>query len=459
MSATLALAPAARRGHGLMAVYGLLVLIVASIFSAMDRQILVLLGEPMRASLGLSDTLLGLLQGVGVTLFAGLAAVPLGWLADRHGRRQMLAICVLVWAASTAACGLSHSFTTLFISAVGLGIGEAGLAPIVYGLIPEIVPARRRALANGVFALAAIFGAGVGIALSGALVDQLATLRPQLPVALQSMESWRLAFLAVASPGPLVAAAVLLMRRHPERADANAEALPRDDARTALAPFARAHGRTMAGLFIGSGLTGVGLAAAGNWAPIVATRTFGAPPVEVGAGIGAAYLAGTAVGAVLGAGGVRVFGRRLGLATPLRVIAVGSLIAAATSALMLWAPDARTLYWLFGAQIAALIAGSVLAPTMLQDMSPAPLRSRVIAIGSTFAIGMGALSPVLVGALSDWMPAASRGLLTAMAGVGAVAFVAGALTILASEKHFVRTVRIVHPALDKKASLPPRRKP
>jgi hypothetical protein len=61
--------------------HGLAVLVVATIFGAVDRQILVLLAEPVRRTLGLSDTSLGMIQGIGITLFAGIAAVPVGWLS------------------------------------------------------------------------------------------------------------------------------------------------------------------------------------------------------------------------------------------------------------------------------------------------------------------------------------------------------------------------------------------
>ncbi|WP_219211490.1 MFS transporter [Variovorax boronicumulans] len=429
---------------GLLAGYGLLVLIIATVFSALDRQIFVLLAEPMRHSLGLSDTKLGLLQGAGITLFAGVAAVPLGWMADRYGRRVLLAGCVLVWATATAACGLAQDFSALFIAAACLGIGEAGLMPVVYGLIPEIVPARRRVLANGIYALTAILGAGLGMALSGALMEALEGVRPLLPAALQAMESWRLAFIAVALPGPLVALAVLLIRLHPERSGADA---PANAAKPALLPYVRAHMRTMVGVFGGSGLASLGVAASGTWAPVVATRLFGAPPAEVGQGIGAAYLLGTAVGALLGAASVKWLGQRVGLALPIRVVTVGAALSALASLLMLVTQSAVGLYMLFGLQVATLIAGSVLAPTMLQDMAPAALRSRVIAIGTAVTVGLSSLSPVLVGALSDLVQAGDRGLLLAMASIGAAAFALSAAVLRTAEAPFAKTVQTIYPEL------------
>lgn len=434
----------ATSAHSLLAGYGVLVLVIATIFSALDRQILTLLAEPMRQSLGLSDTKLGLLQGAGITLFAGVAAVPLGWLADRYGRRTLLAACVLVWTAATTACGLAQDFTALFLAAIGLGIGEAGLAPIVYGLIPEIVPERRRVLANGVYTLAAILGSGLGMSLSGALVDALDALRALLPPAFHAMESWRLAFLAVAVPGPVVALAVLLIRLHPQGGGPEAA---EEQSGQDLQAYVKNHGRTMLFVFGGSGLMALGIAACANWAPIVAARVFGASAAEVGQGIGLSYLLGTAAGAALGAAGVRLLRRRAGMATPVRVVVIGAVLAALSSLAMLFLHSAEGLYLLFGMQVSALIAGSVLMPTLLQDMTPAPLRSRLIALGTGVTVGLSALSPVLVGALSDLLHGSAQGLVMSMAGVGAAAFALSALVLRAAEKPFVLTVEQVHPGL------------
>lgn len=433
--------PASSPARSWLAGYGLLVLVVATIFNALDRQILGLLAEPMRHSLGLSDTQLGLLQGVGITLFVGVAAVPLGWLADRFGRRALLAACVLVWTAATAACGLAHDFSALFLAAIGLGIGEAGLTPIIYGLIPQIVSERRRVLANGIYTLAVILGSGLGITLSGALVQALDGVRPMLPSAWQALESWRLAFLIVALPGPLVALAVLLIRLHPGRGDAD---VPMAGAKPALPAYFRAHGRTMIYVFGGSGLLALALAASVNWAPIVAARVFGATAAQVGQGIGLSYLLGTAAGAVLGAVGVKLLRRRVGLATPIRVVVIGSALAALASLLMLAVHSAAGLYLLFGVQVAALIAGSVLMPTLLQDMTPAALRSRLIAIGTGVSVGLSVLSPVLVGALSDLLQSSAQGLLIAMAGVGAVGFALASVVMRAAEQPFLKTIEKIH---------------
>ena len=421
----------------MLAWYGLVVLIIATVLAAVDRQVMVLLAEPIRQSLGLSDTKLGLLHGVGITLFSGAAAVPLGWLADRYGRRIVLASCVLVWTAATAACGLAWDFPSLFAAAIGLGIGEAGLAPIVYGLIPEMVPAKRRVLANGIYAVAAIFGAGIGIWLSGSLIDTLQSARDLLPLAMRSMETWRLAFFAVALPGPVVAVLIMLirLRKAPAGPGKAGAAAP-----MRLADYLRKHGTTVLGVFGGTGLGGLGIAALGAWAPVIASRNFGGTPQEVGQGIGAAYLIGTLAGALIGGFGVRWLRPLLGVATPIRVLVIGFALSAVAAAGLLGATSAMHVYVLFGLQVAFLIAGSVVAPTLLQDMTPSTLRSRVIALGSVVTLLLTALSPVLVGVVSDALQAEPRGLQVSVAVVAAAGLVLGSFLTFKVERRFVATV-------------------
>ena len=437
---------------GLFAWYGLLVLIAATVLAAVDRQILVLLAEPMRQSLGLSDTKLGLLQGAGIALFAGATAVPLGWLADRYGRRAVLAACVLVWTAATAACGLAWDFQSLFVAAIGLGIGEAGLAPIIYGLIPDIVAPKKRVLANGIYAVAAIFGAGLGIGLSGAMVEVIQTLRHLLPPAISELEPWRLSFFAVALPGPVIAVMILLIRL---RKHAASDAAARATSPLRLADYLRAHGRTLLGVFGSTGLGGLGIAALAAWVPVIATRNFGGTPQQVGQGIGAAYLIGTVCGALIGGYGVRKLRPVVGVATPVRVLAIGLGLSAVSSAALFAATTAWQVYVLFGLQVAFLISGTVLAPTLLQDMTPAALRSRILALGSVVTILLSALSPILVGLMSDALQAGPRSLLIATTIVASVSLALGAVLTKGVEGRFVGTVKAVAAQAELDDDVPP----
>src|SRR6266403_713650 len=85
------------RSASILAWYAFGVLVLTTVFALLDRQIIVLVMPSLQTSLHLSDLELGALQGLGMALFAGIAGYPIGWLADRYGRRRLLAIGVLVW--------------------------------------------------------------------------------------------------------------------------------------------------------------------------------------------------------------------------------------------------------------------------------------------------------------------------------------------------------------------------
>ena len=115
--------------------YGLAALIVVSLYGFVDRQVFVLLAEPIKLSMKLSDLQLGLLQGLGVAVFAAIVSYPIAWLADRFDRRVVLSACIAVWSLAVIACGLARDFNELFVASAIVGAGEAGLTPIVFALI------------------------------------------------------------------------------------------------------------------------------------------------------------------------------------------------------------------------------------------------------------------------------------------------------------------------------------
>ncbi len=434
-------------GAAASAWYALAILILATFLGTLDAALLKLLAEPIKHSLDLSDTQLGLMQGAGLTLFAGIATFPIGWIADRYDRRVVLAGCIVLWSVATAVRGTSHSFEAMFLASIGLGIGEAGLAPIVYSLIPDLFPSKQRVLATGIYVLLSITGAGVGIALGGAMMPMLESLRPDMPLALQGLETWRLTCMAVALPGPFVALLVLLIRwRIAANSVARAIVSVHNGMvepvaiapRTGMLCYVRDHWRTLIGIVSGIGLSSMGLAALGNWLPVLATREYGASPAQVGQGIGMAILGGTLAGATLGGLLLRHMRRHFGLAAPLRVIMLGQVVAGALSLMLLLVRSANDIYILSGLMLTPLIATSMLSPTLLQDLSPTHLRTRMISLFTIALLPFGALSPVLVGMVSDH----HGQLVTAILGITFTGIAVGALILRMTEASFTRTTAL-----------------
>ncbi|VVE66919.1 MFS transporter [Pandoraea anapnoica] len=419
----------ARRARyaGVGAWLGLLALVVVTFFANVDRQMLVLLAELIRAEFGLADIQVGLLQGAGIALFAGAAAIPIGWLADRMDRRVVLALCILLWSAATAACGLATGFWTLFIASIGLGIGEAGLMPIIYGLLPDLFPARQRILANSVFAMVNLLSAGAGMALGGLLIQGIDTLHGTLPFGLAGTSAWRIAFFAVAVPAPLLVLIVAMIR--PRYAHSDVPSPTGETAAPGLAAgeYFRREMPMMLRFFGAIALINMAFAGVTSWMPVVAVRFFGATPATAGAGLGGAAMVGSVIGCVLGWLVARRLTTRLGVLAPLRVCEWGALGACVVSLGYLIAPSVSYVYLLFGAQFMCVVAGMIMFPGLMQSICPPYLRSRVAAIGVLTTVLMQSGSPVAIGLMSDHLHGTATGLIWAIVAVSLSGFIVACL--------------------------------
>ncbi|HOP19916.1 MAG TPA: MFS transporter, partial [Amphiplicatus sp.] len=111
-----------------------LLLSVAMAFSLVDRFALSLLFEPIKADLGLSDTRLGLLHGVAFGIFYAAVGLPLGQLVDVWSRKWTIFWGLAIWSLATMACGFANDFSMLLLMRIGVGVGEAALAPAGYSI-------------------------------------------------------------------------------------------------------------------------------------------------------------------------------------------------------------------------------------------------------------------------------------------------------------------------------------
>ena len=127
------------------------ILIATAVLSYTDRQVLSLLVDPIRGDMGISDTQISLLLGTAFAVIYGIAGIPLGLLADRISRRNLIFAGVSVWSLGTIACGFSHNFREIFASRIVVGLGEAALSPAAISLISDYFPPSRRGTAVGFF--------------------------------------------------------------------------------------------------------------------------------------------------------------------------------------------------------------------------------------------------------------------------------------------------------------------
>lgn len=178
------------------------VLTLVYIFNFVDRQIISVLQEPMRVELGLSDTQLGLLQGLTFALFYVIMGIPLARWADIGIRRDVVALAVGVWSVMTTLCGVAQNFTQLLFARVGVGIGEAGGSPPSHSIISDLFPPGSRAFPLAVYSSGITFGVFLAYVFGAWVSDNF---------------GWRIVFIALGVPGVTLALLVRFTVKEPMR--------------------------------------------------------------------------------------------------------------------------------------------------------------------------------------------------------------------------------------------------
>ena len=203
---------AAPKTGGLYAHYVLGVLVVVYIFNFIDRNILSILAENIKADLEATDAQMGFLYGTVFAVFYAVFGIPLARFADVWVRRSLIAGGLVVWSAMTALSGLARSFPVLAACRIGVGIGEASASPAAYSLLSDYYSVERRATVIAIYSAGGFIGAGIGLFLGGYILDTWTAWYPDPALAPFGLKGWHVAFMAVGVPGVLVAMWVRSLR-------------------------------------------------------------------------------------------------------------------------------------------------------------------------------------------------------------------------------------------------------
>jgi MFS family permease len=197
---------------GAYAHYVLAVLVIVYIFNFIDRQILSILTEDIKADLGVNDSQMGFLFGTVFAVFYAVFGIPLARLADVWVRRSLIAVGLVGWSVMTALSGFARSFPALAACRIGVGIGEAAASPAAFSLLSDYYPPERRATVIAIYSAGVFIGAGIGLFLGGFILDTWNEWYPVATDAPFGFKGWHVAFMAVGVPGILVAIWVRTLR-------------------------------------------------------------------------------------------------------------------------------------------------------------------------------------------------------------------------------------------------------
>lgn len=268
------------------AYYTLSLLTLVYCFNFIDRQLLAILQEAIKADLGLSDSQLGLLTGFAFAAFYVTAGIPIARWADRSNRRNIVALALFAWSFMTAISGFVQNYLQLLLARIGVGVGEAGGSPPSHSLISDMFPPERRASALGFYSMGVNIGILFGFLLGGWINEFF---------------GWRVAFMVVGAPGIVLALLVRFTIKEPQRGQSEARAVSTD-----MVPVAQVVGllwklRTFRHMAVASGLSAFAGYAAANWNASFMIRTHGMSTGELGTWLALIMGFGGALG-VLGGG-------------------------------------------------------------------------------------------------------------------------------------------------------------
>lgn len=190
---------------GRYAKYVLFVLVIVYVFNFIDRQILSILAEEIKADIGVSDAQIGFLYGTAFAVFYAIFGIPLGRLADVWVRKSLISAGLVFWSAMTALSGTAQSFGSLAVFRFGVGIGEASATPAAFSMLSDYFSPKVRATALAVYSSGIYIGAGIGTFLGGMIVDGWNLSYPDIATAPLGLKAWQVAFLVVGIPGILMA--------------------------------------------------------------------------------------------------------------------------------------------------------------------------------------------------------------------------------------------------------------
>jgi MFS family permease len=186
--------------------YALFLFVIVYVFNFIDRQIVSILAESIKADLELDDAQIGFLYGTAFAVFYSLFGIPLGRLADSWYRGRLMAVGLALWSSMTAMSGFAQSFGMLATARIGVGIGEASASPAAYSMIADYFPKERRATALSIYSSGLYIGGGIALPIGGFVLAEWGRQFPDPLSAPLGLAPWQAAFLAVGLPGLLLAA-------------------------------------------------------------------------------------------------------------------------------------------------------------------------------------------------------------------------------------------------------------
>lgn len=430
-----------------------LALLLVYIVSYIDRQVLTIVVDPIKTSLNIGDTEIGLLQGILFGIVLTVAAVPMSYLIDKFNRVRVLFACIIIWSLATLGCAFVTTFAELVIGRIGLAIAEAVVPMAAMSVIGDLFPRHKVGRAAAVFMNGTYFGNGAAMMLSGWMIAWLTPMQGQPFPIIGTFEVWRGLFIGMACLSIVVAFIILIFLKEPPRRELTKETV---DSELFWAFFWKRRRFILSYCLFAFCIATVGYSLYA-WPATLLIRVHGMPAADVGVIVGPMFILTSIPGTVIAAW----FGSRC---TPeralqqLMLMMLCFIIILCPLVLMLSLGSKPVAIVTLGGVLLMYAATHAAILTPMQLIAPNRMRGRLAAVSSLIFATPASMGPVAVGYLTDHVfqdpMALGKAMAIVLGGVGAAGIFAGLLarreaTLLERETELQGTraaVQAPHPA-------------
>jgi MFS family permease len=382
--------------------YALLALLLAYILSFIDRNVMAVLIGPIRDDFAISDFQYSLLHGFAFSMFYILLGLPIARLADRGSRKWVVVVGVFVWSMMTCLCGVTRTFTGLFLARVGVGVGEAALSPPAYSLLSDYFSEDTVPRAMAIYTLGITIGGGLAYIIGGAVYEYF-TVHGALTVPVfGELRPWQTTFVVVGLPGFALVVLLSLMAEPQRRGLAIGS--EHEYSVGEVAAQLRAHWQAYASLIIGVSLLAVLGYGTMAWYPEFLVRSHGMSRAEAGSAFGMIFIFAGSAGTLLGGFSAKPLLDRGYPDAGLRLIICIALLWLLPASLGPLSSSSQMALWAAVPIVFFLNSYFALAISSLQNITPNRMRAQISALMlfMTNLLGL-ALGPSVVAGITDFI--------------------------------------------------------
>ncbi|MDH4108995.1 MAG: MFS transporter [Gammaproteobacteria bacterium] len=383
--------------------YAVSVFAIALMFAFLDRGIMTLLVEPIKADLQLSDFQISLLLGFALVVFNAFVAVPASRFVDIWPRNIIITVGIAFWSTMTALCGMAQNFWQLFMFRMGIGVGEIVHGPATYSMMADFFPREKLPRAIAVLQLGFIGGLGASLLLGAFVIQMLLGIdNVRVPGTDFVIRNWQLVFIIVGLPGLLVAALMMTVPEPPRRGRIMTQMKKPLPLRTVL-KYLFTHWRLYAPQFFGLAIAAIESSGVRAWQPVFFQRTYDWSAQKTGLFLGTAFIIAAPIGLWLATWLTEHYAKTRDDAN-LRVVAIAytlSPILAISGPLM---PNPWLALLCASGAFLIGIGGAVPQNAALQSVTPNEMRGQVTALYLfIFSVIGGGIGPSFIALFTDYV--------------------------------------------------------